>query len=148
MGLGIYEEVDPSSVLSSDGGFTNPLTVALNGSSGEAREIKLYLRNNGSPAGRWYSGITLSPVVNSGENPTNGPFYTWKLIAGDTIPTAGQWSVIDGGNTISLSNIGSVSNEDTSTYLPFWLRIEIPKGASVTSFDNVKLRVLYTENLV
>jgi hypothetical protein len=148
MGLGIYEEATPSSALSDSGDYTNPLTVALNGTTGASREVRLYVRNDGSPAGRWYSTVSVQPVVDSGEDPISGPLFTWKLIAGDTDPTEGAWSAVDGGNSISLSNIGSGGNEDTSTYLPFWLRIEIPKGAPVTSFDNVTLRITHTENLV
>ena len=149
MGLKIYESVDPDSAFSTEGSFDNPMDHSFNGALGEVVEAKYYLRND--DATKFYSSITIQPDdggdnIVSGSGDTAG--FSWKLIAGNSKPLEEQWDLQTAGATISMSNVGSVGAGDTSTYLPFWIRIEIPTNAQIASYQDVSLQIDCTEGLV
>jgi hypothetical protein len=143
MTLLIYEFPTPSSEFSIDSLFVNPLSMSFDGITGSTRTKKYYVRN--SDAAYTYSGITLTPVDSGSPSivdGTNG--FSWKLIAGDSQPLEEQWTLITSPpGTIVIPDIS-----DISTYQPFWLRITVPKGASVETHSLVKLRLDYTQTLV
>jgi hypothetical protein len=140
-GLKIYTQANTGYDLSQDGTFTNPLQLAINGRVGGVIERKFYVRNDKETSG--YSSISLLPVDGSGRNIIDGTDgYSWKLRVGDTQPTFDEWTSISPGNTITFEDIDTT---DISTYLPFWLRVEIPMGATVESFNDVILRLTATE---
>lgn len=137
--LGIYSSADSGSEFSNDGSFDTPFSVSIDGVTGGALERRLYVRND--DAGKSYSSIQVL-AVDGGDDLVDGSTgYSWKLIAGDQRPTAVQWGAVTAGNTISLSNI-----TDTTTYLPFWVRIEVPRRAPIASFQSVSLRVTFNES--
>jgi hypothetical protein len=147
MGLLIYSNPNPGAAFSIDGLFTNPLVSAFNGAIGDTTNKRYYVRNDA--ANRSYESITFQPVYDSGDNiisGTNG--FGWKLIVGDTQPLEEQWDLVSFGNSIVIPNIGTSIVADLSTYEPFWLRIVVPRGASVKSHVGIKLRLSYTEILV
>jgi hypothetical protein len=122
--------------------MTEPLRLGFDGREGGVSEVRRYVRNN--DAAYTYSGIQVQPVDQSGRDITDGTNgFSWKLSEGNTQPSSDEWSAITAGAAISLSNI-----TDTSTYLPFWLRIEIPRGATVHSYDDVILRILGVQDAV
>jgi len=151
MGLKIYNDVSPDTVFSTEGSFDNPLTHSFNGTTGEVIERRYYIRND--DASRWYSNISVQPVVSSGDDIVDGvgstEGYSWKVLAGDSQPLEEQWELKDAGEAVSLgSDIGSGSVGDTTTYLPFWLRIQIPPNAPIASYQGIVLKIETTEGLV
>lgn len=139
MALKIYPDEGISSAYSQDGAMTNTFRQAFDGKTGQVRETRLYLRND--DATKIYTGIVISSVSVSGRNIIDGTDgYSWKLSAGDTQPTADGWRAVSEGNSISMSAIS-----DTTTYLPFWLRIEVPRGAPVETIDGVVLNIVASE---
>lgn len=141
--LFIYTEAsNPASVLSEDGAFTAPLFIGQDGRAGGVTEKKLWVRNDGTPSGKWYDAVTVTPVDTAGGSVVDGTDgYSWKLKAGDTQPTPAEWSLVVAGDPISLADIGGPGSEDTSSYRPFWVRVEIPKNAPVSTFTDVQLWV-------
>lgn len=151
MGLKIYEAVDPSSAFSVEGSFDNPLTHSFNGTTGEVIEKRYYIRNDDED--RWYSNISIEPITDvaspivDGSGTTEG--YSWKLLTGDSKPLEEQWELKPAGEAITFSaDIGSDSAGDTTTYLPFWLRIQVPPNAPIASYQGVTLKITSTESLV
>jgi hypothetical protein len=135
MALVIYPTASSDNPYSQDGAMTNPIREAFDGRNGGTSETKYYLRNNNILYS--YSTIVISLVDSEGRNIVGGvDGYGWKLSSGDTQPTADEWEAITYGASISMSDIS-----DTSTYLPFWVLIEIPRGAPVESHDDVTVRV-------
>lgn len=139
MGLRLYSEAsNPASVLSIDGAFTAPLFIGQDGRSGGIIERKLWVRNDN--AAKWYDTITVTPVDTAGGSVVDGTDgYSWKLMAGDTQPTSAQWAAVVEGDPISIADIGAVATPDISSYRPFWVRVEIPKNAPVSTFTDVQL---------
>lgn len=132
MSLSIYTAANSESKLSS-GSYENPLRATLDSKQADVFETLLYLRSDEGS----FVDISLMPVsTTTGKDIVNSGGYAWKLKAGSTQPTPQEWATINGGNEITFSNV-----LDTNTYLPFWLRIEIPKGAMVDSYQHVSLRI-------
>ena len=147
--LDIYESALPSSVFSVAGAFTNPFSLTIDGLAGGVIKRKIYLRNDDSLY--YYENITVQPIdgghnIVSGTGITEG--FSWKLIAGDSEPLVEQWGQATAGASISLVDIGSAGNADTSTYLPFWVRVEAPPGATIDSYNTVTLRISFDESSV
>jgi len=142
MALKIYPEALPSNSFSQEGDMSNPLREAFDGSIGGTKETKYYLRNDDSLYN--YSGITMTPLETQGRSITDGTDgYGWKLRVGDTQPTQDEWDLLSYGNTITFDDIS-----DIATYLPFWIKIDIPRGAVIESHEDVILRVNATEILI
>lgn len=143
MGLKIYKSATPTSAFSTDGSFTNPISHAFDGITGQVIEKRYFVRND--DVAKNYTSIQLV-LIDGGDNIVNGSGATagffWKLHEGDTQPLEEQWSQRGKGNTISLSDIS-----DTNTYVPFWVRIEVPAGASIQSFQSVQPRITAVESL-
>jgi hypothetical protein len=86
----------------------------------------------------------MLPVDSSGLSLIDGTAgFSWKLRAGNNRPLEAEWDTILDGNTINFSDIN-----DSNTYLPFWVRIEVPRATPVQSFDQVTLRIAATETLI
>jgi len=147
MALKIYNQPSPDFALSEGGLRLNPLLVTFDGRVGGARAKKLYVRNNHLE--RYYTSITVS-LGDTGDTSiidgTND--YSWKLYAGDGNPPFEYWDRLDPANTISLDNIGTIDKGDISTYLPFWVRIEVPSNRMVNNTIQVSLTINAQENLV
>lgn len=141
MGLLIYEVADPETAFSIGNDFSKPVEHAFDGVAGGVIIRRYFIRND-DPAFT-YSNIEVFPVHQSGRNIIDGTDgFSWKLIAGDQEPLEAQWALVSPGNTIDIPDIS-----DTSTYEPFWVRIEVPRGASVSSYEGLKLRVSATESV-
>ena len=142
MALAIYELADPNTSFSVSGVFTNPIPLTFDGTLGGVKEKKYYVRNNS--VSHTYAGIVLQPIDSSGAHLIDGTVgFSWKLSEGNTQPTEVEWATIDDGNSITLSAIN-----DSNTYLPFWLRVAVPRATSVQSFDSVTLKITVTETLI
>jgi hypothetical protein len=140
MALKIYPAASPDNPFSQDGVMTNPIREAFDGRLGEIREVEYWVASDNTNT---YTSITLSPVSTGGRNILAGTDgYSWKLKAGDTQPTADEWRSITSGNSISLDDISS-----SGDFRPFWIRMEVPRGASVESFEDLVLRISATETI-
>jgi hypothetical protein len=148
MGLSIYTRPDGASAISQDGDFTAPFAITFDGRIGGYKEVKLFVRNDN--ATRYFSGLTLSLEDNSALNivTNTSAGFAWKLAYGDTKPTYNDWVNTTAGNTIELPDVGAAGDPDTSTYLPFWLFIQVPEGMDIQLFTDVKFILAGDENLV
>lgn len=147
MSIGIYTDTKSTELISQNDTFSNTLLVPVNGRLGGTFQKRLYVRN--SEANKSYSSIQVS--VENPVDPTliNGVQFTyWKLIAGDQQPADWQWDLITTGNAISLSNIGTVSVGDNSTYLPFWLYVRVPRNSNANTFTTPNMVIRANEILV
>ena len=148
MGLNVYELADPGAAFSNDQSFTNALSVTADGIVGTALHRRYYVRNDDNAL--WYNNLKLQAVVLQGDDIVTGATegFRWKLIAGNEEPLEEVWDLTSGGNQISLSDIGEAGTGDITTFLPFWLRIEIPRSSQVRSYQNIGLTITADENLV
>lgn len=148
MSLGIYTAPSDSAKLSADNTFANPLSVTFDGRLGGVKQLRLYVRNDDPLF--FYEDIRVLPLDTS-DNPiiadtSNG--FVWKLIPGDTQPTEQAWAHTSPATQISLEDLGAPGSPDTSTYLPFWIFIQVPAGIDVQIFDQAKLSLVANEVLI
>jgi hypothetical protein len=138
MAVKIYSSVDSLSALSTDGELTNPFSISFDGRVGGYKEAKLYIRNSDSLY--YYTSLSLTLDDDTDLNITNdlSKGFSWKLFSGDLKPTFNDWANTPAANTITFSDIGSLGSPDTSTYLPFWVYLQVPAGLSVQVFTEVK----------
>lgn len=147
MALRIYPSADPGAAFSIDEDFDNPLAHTFDGVAGAIIQKRYYVRNDDNL--RSYQDIQVQPIHVNGLNIIDGTDgFSWRLIVGDEQPLEEQWSLVSPGNAISLADIGTPSVSDIVTFLPFWLRIEVPRGTPVQSFEGIKLRLSLTEILI
>ncbi len=147
MSLGIYTDTADSALVSQNDTFTNSLLVPVNGRLGGVFQKRLFVHNNEQD--KSYSGIQVS--VENPADPTliNGVQFTfWKMIAGDKQPTDDLWLPIATGNILSLPNIGTILNGDSTTYLPFWLRVQVPRNSNANTYITPNMVIRATEILV
>lgn len=142
MGLKIYSDVTSGNAYSINGLYTDPLIESFDGRVGGTVEKKLYIRND--DATKQYSSIVVSLVQAGGSiNYRNGAYgFAMKMKSGNGRPTEAEWATISANNTISLSDIS-----DTTTYLPFWLRIEVPSRIKSQHISNVSIKISATETV-
>jgi len=141
MALNVYEDTT-SDPYSTSGLFTLPLILGFDGRTGGVVQKKLYLRNDNVLYK--YEDITIEAEQVGGDldyiGGTEG-FY-FKMRAGDARPTAAEWDTISGGTSISMSDI-----IDASTYLPFWVYVEVPGHLAVMHIKDVRFKISATESL-
>jgi hypothetical protein len=146
--LDLYREISTGaySIHKIDGASDNllPITTTHDGVLGEVVEVKLFVRND--DVTEYYQNVVVLPVSKTTPDETIGTAngHGVKLRAGAVQPTEAEWDAIDYGSSISLSNIGSAGSGDTSSYLPFWYRVEVPAGAPADNKENIVLRLSYT----
>lgn len=146
MGIKIYTEANNAASVSSEDAFTKPLLIAMNGKTGGVLQKRIYVRND--ELTKSYQGITVKPFSSYPAfiNGTNG--MSWKLYAGDIKPTDEVWATISNANTITLPDLGTISTSDISTYLPFWVKVVIPRSTDAQTIKDVKLQISATETLI
>jgi len=128
-----------------------PIITTHDGVLGEVVETKLFVRNDDST--EYYTSVSVIPVSLDSPSDVTGTAtgHGAKLLSVSAIddqPTESEWDVVDYASSMSLDDIGSALAGDTSTYLPFWYRIECPAGAQADNKENVVLRLSYTANAV
>lgn len=138
MGLQIYPTPVAEAEFSQDGLNTNPIRYAVDGRLGGVFERLYYVGNDENTN---FTDITMSITPNPAFDIVNGDDgYSIKLKAGSTQPTEQEWAVISPGNEITLDDV-----PDDVTFVPFWLRIEVPKGAPVDTIVNTQLTISAVE---
>ncbi len=115
---------------------------------GQAQETEYFIRNDDKDY--YFTDISVKATSLIAPDDTIGIETGWgvKLSAGATQPTEAQWETIDYGNTISLSDLGSALASDTTTYLPFWVRVECPAGIMPTIKENIAIDISYTKTAI
>ena len=148
MGLGVYD-APFGNRFSEDGMQSFPITTTHKGNDGETVELLLYLRND--DPNQWYSDITITVDDISSPDDTQGDQGTgWgiKLVEGAEQPTRTKWATIRYGNAITMDDIGGAGSPDTTTFYPFWYRIESPPGEDVKTKIDIKIQIDATKNAV
>jgi hypothetical protein len=149
MSVGIYTAATPDGLLSQDDVFTKPFAITFDGRLGGYREVKLFIRND--DALKYYTALQLSLEDTNELSVTNRPEdgFIWKLSYGDTKPTYNDWLNTPISNSLTnIDNIGAEGDPDTSTYLPFWVFIQVPPGLDIQVFTGVKFVLTGDEALV
>lgn len=126
-----------------------PFTLTFDGRIGGAQDRQVFIRNH--DASRWYSNIQIQAVDSAGldltDNSVDG--FMWKLLSKDIVPTEEEWAQVTAGASLSLSDsLGSSSLGNTVTFLPVWIRVQIPRGQSIQTIKDIVLRITATEGLV
>lgn len=142
MGLRIYSTATGGTPLSNDGLFTNPLIITEDGRTGGYTEQKLYVRADDAVYS--YTNIQLQmEQFEGGLDLIDGTQdFSIKLNAGDSQPAQEEWSTIQSGNTISISNISGLS-----AAMPFWIRVSVPAGVPVQQFRGVRFSITATQSV-
>ncbi len=141
MGLNIYPGAADLEPFSQDGANDNPIRFSVDGRIGGVFERLFYVGTDVD--NREYTDVTMSIIPNPAMDIVNGEDgYSIKLKVGSTQPTEQEWAVITEGNEITLDDI-----LDNATFLPFWVRIEVPNGAPVDTILNTSLRLEATETV-
>jgi len=148
MALGIYLLPSVDAKISQNGDFTNPFALTFDGRSGGVKQVRLYIRNDDQLL--YYTNITLKMQDLSGDDIINriDDGFAWKLSEGDVQPTQNDWNNIAAANTISLPDIGANGTPDSSSFLPFWVYVQVPPGLNVQTFNLVQFVLQGEENLV
>lgn len=147
MSLLVYEQTSPGvySDFSIDGEHTDPITTVHHGRNGDTFERELYV---GRPTGNTSDftnvrikadSLTIDDDIGSGSSPGTTGWGVKLMVDPGHDPTESEWDATDYGSTISLANIS------TDAKLPFWFRIESPRGVSIQNKKNIALLVLFTE---
>lgn len=141
MGIGIYRSADPTQPLS-NGDFTSPLTFHGDGRTGQVRELRLYVHNDDATFA--FTDIEVQPIDNADPSHVDGTDgWVVKVATGDQEPTQSGWDMRDPGEAQAFENIMLSGVSSLGTYLPFWVRAEIPAGIPVQHVTTARLRLLY-----
>lgn len=151
MGLAVYYKDEDDQFQRTTEDFDIPISTVHDGKTGDIKTVQLYLRNDDKT--KWFSNVLAEPVDLENTGSFDDVAYTetgWgvKLNAGAVEPTTGEWDDLGWGEQISLSNVGSASVYDTTTYQPFWYYITCPPNEDVKIKLDIVLDVNYTENAV
>lgn len=144
MSLHLYSSPDETAKFDSIG----PFMLTFDGRIGGQIDRLVYVRNDDIL--RYYTNIQVVPVDSSGDNIVDGTAtgFFWKLMVKDIAPTNTEWALVSPGNTISLSSLGDTAAGDIVTYLPFWVRVAIPRSQRIQTITDVTLRITATESVI
>jgi len=151
MTLDIYEETSEGvyTAISVDGAFTNPFTTVHHSRSGDTIIHELFVRADNSNS---YSAIKVKADttdgandVGSGSSPGSSGWGVklWSSTSSRE-PTEEDWRKVNYGESCYVSNLAS-----SSTYVPFWVRIESPPLVQVRAQnkENIALYLEYIEEV-
>ena len=145
MGLDIYSAPNEDSKFTTQ----SPFTVTFDGRIGGAQDKCIYIRNDDTA--RWYENITVKAVDTVGIDVVDGTQegFFWKLIEKDVAPSDIEWNELSPGNTLQLSvDLGSSTSADIVTYIPVWVRVQIPRGQRIQTIKDVVLRLEAQEHVI
>jgi hypothetical protein len=146
MSLLVYEQTSPGvyAAFSVDGVHTDPLTTVHHGRNGDTFERQLYVgRETGNSS--TFTNIRIKPDSLTSDNdidPDGADPTGWGvklMVDPGHDPTEAEWDEVDYGDTIDIADIS------TDAKLPFWFRIESPRGASIQNKKNITLFIMFTE---
>jgi hypothetical protein len=149
MPLGIYEKVAEGRYVaySTNGDQTNPITTVHHGRNGDTFERRLFLKADNNHV---YTNISVKPIsktsdddIGLGGNPGTSGWGVKVMADPNHTPTEKDWDSVEYGVSVDYGE--GVSISDTNTVIPFWFRIESPRGINVTNKENIALQLLYTD---
>lgn len=143
MGISVAKFEDAAwTDFSTGGAQTEPITTVHDGRIEQPRDLLLYVRNDDS--GLEYTTIKVDFVDYSAPNDIEGIDTGWfvKVRAGVLQPTEDEWAAITAGVEVDMPDISGIGSE------AFWLRINSPRGLSVSFKTDVAVRLKYIEGIV
>ena len=152
MGLKIYQSPVPEGfITSSNDDLYIPATFTFKGSVGGILHRRFWVRNDNVDI--HYSNILLSlkdsasigSIVTSSLNRTG---FAIKLSAGDDIPSEATWRGLGAGGQITLPDLGTSKTYNITSYLPFWIRVEVPVNQATTTIKTVTFVLTATANWI
>jgi hypothetical protein len=150
VGLGLYEQTGPASFkkFSIEGEQLVPIQTTHNGREGEIVEKLLFLRND--DATKYYTNITIDPTDSDSDDDTVLTDTGWgvRVNDGSLQPSEAQWQSVTPGDPINMVDIGVTTMADTTTYFPFYYRIEVPRNSRVQTKTDISLTIQAVENVV
>lgn len=141
MSLKIYHQLLDTAYLGTRDDGTYYLSFSFRGDSGGRLEKRLWLRNDSLYS--YFTGITVDSTDTATLSISDGERtgYSVKLWVGDIRPTEEDWNSVSTGNQISLPNIGSSTNPATNSFVPFWVRVDVPANSDLETITTVSLQV-------
>jgi hypothetical protein len=146
MSLLVYEQTSPGvyAAFSVGGTHTDPITTVHHGRNGDTFEEQLYLgRESGNTS--TFTNVQIEAIsagvddIGSGSNPGATGWGIKLMVDPGHDPTETEWDATNYGDAIDLADIS------TDAKLPFWLRIESPRGVSIQNKKNISLYLMFTE---
>ncbi len=148
MSLLVFKQTSPGiySAFSMDGVYTNPITTVHHGRNGDTFEQQLYIgREIGNASS--FTNVRIKPIssintavyVGSENSPGTSGWGVKIMVDPGHEPTESEWDMTNYGSTIDLANIS------TDTKLPFWFRIESPRGIAIQNKKDIALLLMFTE---
>jgi hypothetical protein len=147
MSLLVYEQTSPGvyAAFSVGGSHTDPITTVHHGRNGDTFERQLYVgRVSGNSSD--FTNVQVKPDslnseldIGSGSNPGDSGWGVKIMVDPGHDPTESEWTATDYGTTIILDDIS------TDIKLPFWFRIESPRGIDIQNKKNITLYLMFTE---
>ena len=149
MSLLVYEQTSPGvyTAFSIDGRHTEPITTVHHGRNGDTFERELFVgRESGNTSA--FTNVRVVPQsltedadIGSGSDPGTTGWGVKIMLDPGHEPTETEWDATDYGTTILLDNIPYPGDPK----LPFWFRIESPRGIDIQNKKNIALLLLFTE---
>ena len=147
MSLAWYKE---SGVEESLVNAENPLISAHDTLYGEVKVYPLFLRNDS--ALHYYQDISIIIAIGEGEPLEEGSVSStgilYQLIQQEQEPTLLQWSQAPFTTVTSLDDIGDSESSNTTSYIPFWLRVYMPARDSYEIIQEASLRITCIKRVV
>lgn len=147
LGLSFYKNpLDPSTNLSYGDDAINPFRITVDGVLGGTITKLVYLHNDHPEY--YYTDIVVSIYDSSAADTYTSGLWRWKLINSIHEPVPEQWDLVENNNIISIDNIGSSTQANTSDFIPIWIRCTVPAGLLADNITDLYLRISATLNLV
>jgi len=134
--------------------LVNPIKAFLAPGGGRS-QTKLFLRND--DVARFYHDITLKPTTVIGADIVGAPFVI-KLLSGQRRPSESDWGSANDNSASTITSpvaagqprnrqmpdLGALGAPDTN-YYPFWVSVELIKGAPIGA-ALFSIEIDYTES--
>lgn len=121
------------------------ISLVLDGSYGDIRTEQYFIRNESALHYLTDFIISLPNSEYSAGFMRDG--YSIKIIVSDTLPSQAEWDLVGPGQSVTMDDIGSVGNPDTSNYRSFFIRASCPGNQPVGIINDVSVRFSYIERL-
>ena len=148
MALGVYSLVGVDYIKhSEDGTQTDPIATVHHGRDGDTFNKKLFIKSNNTNT---YTNIQIKATssdgldIGSGITPGTTGWGVKLMEDPGHDPTELEWDATDYGTTISFTG---ETITDTTTVLPFWFRVESPRGQSIRNKTGISLVLMFVETI-
>lgn len=147
-GLCLYEKDDLTKLLTyKEIPATNPFRISVDGILGGCLVKRIYLHNDNPKL--YYTSITIQIIDESpsGIAYTSGD-WSWRLISSVHEPVPEEWEQVANNNILSVGTLGSSTAADVTSYIPIWVRCNVPDGLLAQNIISLGLRISATKYLV